>query len=81
MAKKKNSRELDELQVSPLDDKNFLERIIEAFCQRCQFHFLHNLLDLVPKKRRKEITAEIRRRTRVISLLMVTNVYFLKIFQ
>ena len=28
--------------------------------QRCQFHFLHNLLDLVPKKRRKELTAEIR---------------------
>ncbi len=28
--------------------------------QRCQFHFLHNLLDLVPKKRRKEIAAEIR---------------------
>jgi len=28
--------------------------------QRCQFHFLHNLLDLVPKKGRKEITAEIR---------------------
>lgn len=25
-----------------------------------EFHFLHNLLDLVPKKRRKEITAEIR---------------------
>jgi len=28
--------------------------------QRCQFHFLHNLLDLVPKKKRKELTAEIR---------------------
>ena len=28
--------------------------------QRCQFHFLHNLLDLVPKKKRKEITLEIR---------------------
>ena len=34
MAKKKNSRELDELQVSLLDDKNFLKGIIETFCQR-----------------------------------------------
>jgi len=25
-----------------------------------EFHFLHNLLDLVPKKRRKELTAKIR---------------------
>jgi len=28
--------------------------------QRCQFHFLRNLLDFVPRKKRKEITAEIR---------------------
>ena len=34
MAKKKNSRELDELQVSFLGDKNFLKGIIETFCQR-----------------------------------------------
>ena len=34
MAKKKNSRELDELQVSLLDDKSFLKGIIESFCQR-----------------------------------------------
>jgi len=34
MAKKKNSRKLDELQVSLLDDKDFLKGIIETFCQR-----------------------------------------------
>ncbi len=34
MAKKKNSRELDELQASLLDDKNFLKGIIETFCQK-----------------------------------------------
>lgn len=34
IAKEKNSRELDELQVSLLDDKTFLKGIIETFCQR-----------------------------------------------
>ncbi len=34
MAQSNNSSKLDELQVSLLDDKNFLKGIIENFCQR-----------------------------------------------